>query len=164
MSTRKYLFRGKMLTVTELAPFSEVCKHTIYTRLDAGCDVERALKKETYIKKEMSVANVNRDEYSFNKRHKARPYSGMPDRLFSEAPLSTVKTKEKKASRHFKAVVRSKDTPCECIVCGHTGWRSPAKIRKYDKNGYKCFECSKKEKKEFDQAMINLARRKGLIK
>ena len=43
----KYFYHGKALTVKELLPYSEVALSTLYSRLKANWDVERALRMDS---------------------------------------------------------------------------------------------------------------------
>lgn len=72
----------------------------------------------------------------------------------------------KKMSAHHPA--RKCSNKVICIDCGVESWVSEKALQLYPINGKYCFECRAKhraaDKKEMQQALINLARRKGLIK
>ena len=61
-ATVKYKYKGEMLTLAQLMPYSSVHRDTLYQRLRAGWDIDEALtKKVHHIKDPVSVGAVNRE-------------------------------------------------------------------------------------------------------
>lgn len=70
----------------------------------------------------------------------------------------------KKMTANLRNEIHAKNIPMVCKVCGSKGWVNIKTKKHYCKNGYTCYGCFKKGQIEFKKAMINLARRKGLMK
>ena len=83
-------------------------------------------------------------------------------RMYKETPISLM-GEAKKTTRKFNHADHGIKTEILCKRCGVPMMMSAANIKKYgtDKS---CYTCHKEGIKEVKQAMINLARRKGLIK
>jgi hypothetical protein len=77
---------------------------------------------------------------------------------FSMIPGSTGRASAayRRASKIKVAVV--------CRTCGAEERESQGKMRAFNRNGYQCKKCWEKEKKEFNESIIAMAKRKGLIK
>ena len=93
-------------------------------------------------------------------------------RTYNEVPLSVAAkglTKKSKEELHEMWKASHEKILVECASCKKEHLVSQGKLHKYYKNSkWTCYDCFQKkkaeDKKEMNQALINLARRKGLIK
>ena len=84
-------------------------------------------------------------------------------RAVGEKALSAVPT-TKKPSRHFRKIAQKREIEVSCHQCGYVTNFSSSGLRTMNNNKWTCKECRKDNDKEVNQAIINLAKRKGLIK
>jgi len=167
--TAKYEYKGQLLTINELMEFSVVDKPALMSRLRYGWSAEEAVtikagkggSKRTVT---TTKSAVDRDINKHNKNLKPRSYAGIPFRLIGEISIDKIPSTTKKVTKRNGIVKHAKNIETHCESCDAIIWRSHAQIRDYGHLINKCSDCRKKEKEEFDQAMINLARRKGLMK
>lgn len=93
-------------------------------------------------------------------------------RTFNEPPLgAAVKGLTGISKEEFAQMKRagSEKILTKCVSCGEEKLIRNGKLHKYYKNkDWRCYDCSMakkaQDKKEMNQALINLARSKGLIK
>ena len=93
-------------------------------------------------------------------------------RTFNEVPLSVAaKGLTRKSIEELAQINRagSEKILTKCVSCGEEKLIRHGKLHKYYKNkDWRCYDCSMakkaQDKKEMNQALINLARSKGLIK
>ena len=93
-------------------------------------------------------------------------------RTFNELPLSmAAKGLTRKSMEELAQINRagSEKILTKCVSCGEEKLIRHGKLHKYYKNkDWRCYDCSMakkaQDKKEMNQALINLARSKGLIK
>ena len=93
-------------------------------------------------------------------------------RTFNELPLSiAAKGLTRTSMQEFAQMKRagSEKILTKCVSCKEEKLIRQGKLHKYYKNkDWRCYDCSMakkaQDKKEMNQALINLARSKGLIK
>lgn len=166
-ATLRFKYMDQLMTISELMPFCKTTRSVLAQRLTSGWSIEKALTKKTEArspKHEMSKNDVELEVSRSNKERKAKIHDVGPlPWLVGDLDLNRIPATKKTPikSSHAK---HAKNIETHCDSCGGVIWKSHANIRDYGHLSNKCIECRKKEKVEFNQAMINLAKRKGLIK
>jgi len=163
----RFQYKGQMLTITELMEFSKVKRSCFESRLKGGWNIEAALSEKTgenTLKHSMSKNAVDIEVGKANKERKAKIHDVGPlPWLIGDLPLDIIPPVKKTPYKNYIAK-HKKNIEKKCESCGASVLKSHAQLRDYKNSNIKCYDCLQKEKVDFNKAIINLAKNRGLIK
>lgn len=169
----KYEYNGKSMFLAELMEFSVVGKGALTSRIKGGWLLEEALKTPLGQPRKINLSkyNIDKDVKRHNKNvsmgHNKIVRNGseydIRARVVGEINLTLI-PQDKKSPLKTRIAKNKKVIETKCDSCGKIIMKSHTQVRDYGHLVNKCLSCRTEEKKELNAAMINLARRKGLIK